>query len=91
VAVPFGAVDTSGGESTDAWPTRWGAVTDLTHKIYYVMPVSTPAVFWVDLGKLDPKSSAILAADPYDIRLSGDVSAQLKSFASVQRPFPPAP
>ena len=55
------------------------------------MPVNSPAVFWVDFGKLDAKSSDILALDPYDIWLSGDVSAQLKSFASVQRPFPPAP
>jgi choloylglycine hydrolase len=91
VAVPFGAVDTSGGEATDVWPTRWGTIVDLTHKVYYVMPVNSPAVFWVDFGKLDARSSDILALDPYDIRLSGDVSAQLKSFAPVQKPFPPAP
>ena len=91
VAVPFGAVDTSGSESTDVWPTRWGTVVDLTHKIYYVMPVNSPAVFWVDFGKLDAKSSEILALDPYDIKLSGDVSTQLKSFAPMQKPFPPTP
>jgi choloylglycine hydrolase len=91
VAVPFGAVDTSGGEATDVWPTRWGTVVDLTHKVYYVMPVNSPAVFWVDFGKLDVRSSEILALDPYDIRPCGDVSAQLKSFAPVRRPFPPAP
>jgi penicillin V acylase-like amidase (Ntn superfamily) len=91
VAVPFGAVDTSGTESVDVWPTRWGTVVDLTHKVYYVMPVNSPAVFWVDFGKLDDKSSDILALNPYDIQLSGDVSAQLKPFATVQKPFPPAP
>jgi penicillin V acylase-like amidase (Ntn superfamily) len=91
VAVPFGAVDTSGGEAVDVWPTRWATVVDLTHKDFYVMPVNSPAVFWVDFAKLDARSSEILALDPYDIRLSGDVSAQLKSFASVQKPFPPAP
>jgi len=91
VAVPFGAENTSGGEAVDTWPTRWGTVVDLTHKVFYVMPVNSPAVFWVDFGKLDAKSSEILSVDPYDIRLSGDVSAQLKSFAPVQRPFPPAP
>ncbi len=91
VAVPFGAVDTSGGEAADTWPTRWATVVDLTHKVYYVMPVNSPAVFWVDFGKLDAKSSDILALDPYDVRLSGDVSAQLKSFAPVQKPFPPSP
>ncbi len=88
VAVPFGAENTSGTEAVDTWPTRWATVVDLTHKVYYVMPVNSPAVFWVDFGKLDAKSSDILALDPYDIRLSGDVSAQLKSFAPVQRPFP---
>ncbi len=91
VAVPFGAHDTSGSDSVDTWPTRWATVVDLTDKVFYVMPVNSPAVFWVDFGKLDAKSSEILALDPYDIRLSGDVSAQLKSFASVQKPFPPAP
>jgi penicillin V acylase-like amidase (Ntn superfamily) len=91
VAVPFGAHDTSGRDSVDTWPTRWATVVDLTDKVFYVMPVNSPAVFWVDFGKLDAKSSEILALDPYDIRLSGDVSAQLKSFASVQKPFPPAP
>jgi len=91
VAVPFGAVNTSDGEAVDTWPTRWATIVDLTHKVFYVMPVNSPAVFWVDFARLDPKSSEILALDPYDIRLSGDGSAQLKSFASVQRPFPPAP
>jgi penicillin V acylase-like amidase (Ntn superfamily) len=91
VAVPFGAHDTSGSDSVDTWPTRWATIVDLTHKIFYVMPVNSPAVFWVDFGELDAKSSEILALDPYDIRLSGDVSAQLKTFVSVQRPFPPAP
>ena len=88
VAVPFGAENTSGTDSVDTWPTRWATVVDLTHKVYYVMPVNSPAVFWVDFGKLDAKSLDILALDPYDIRLSGDVSAQLKSFAPLQRPFP---
>ncbi len=61
VAVPFGAVDTSGSEATDTWPTRWATVVDLTHKIFYVMPVNSPAVFWVDFGKLDAQSADILA------------------------------
>ena len=91
VSVPFGAADTSGSGSTDTWPTRWSTVVDLTHKVYYVMPVNSPAVFWVDFSKLDAKSPKILALDPYDVRLSGDVSAQFKSFAPVQQPFPPTP
>ncbi|MBY6242121.1 linear amide C-N hydrolase [Methylosinus sp. Sm6] len=91
VAVPFGALDTSGGESTDTWPTRWSTVVDLTHKVYYVMPVNSPAVFWVDFAQLDARSSKILAVDPYDIGLSGDVSARLNSSSPMQRPFPLAP
>jgi choloylglycine hydrolase len=91
VAVPFGAHDTSGGGSMDTWPTRWGSIVDLTHKVFYVMPTNSPAVFWVDLAAFNPKSSKILALDPYDVRLSGNVSAQLKSFGSVQKAWPPAP
>ena len=91
VAVPFGAHDTSGSDSVDTWPTRWGTIVDLTHKVFYVMPVNSPAVFWVDFAAFDPKSSDILALDPYDVRLSSDVSAQLKSFGSVQKAWPPAP
>lgn len=91
IAVPFGALDTSGGGAVDVWPTRWATIVDLTHKIFYVMPINSPAVFWVDFAKFDAKSSEILAVDPYDVRHSGDVSAQFESFASVQKPFPPAP
>ena len=91
IAVPFGAHDTSGSDSTDTWPTRWGTVADHTHKVYYVMPASSPSVFWVNMSAFDPKSQEILAVDPEDIRLSGDVSAQLKNFGSVQKAWPPAP
>jgi penicillin V acylase-like amidase (Ntn superfamily) len=91
VAVPFGAHDTSGSDSVDTWPTRWGTIVDLTHKVFYVMPVNSPSVFWVDFAAFDPKSSEILALDPYDVRLSGNVSAQLTSFGSVQKAWPPAP
>ena len=91
VAVPFGSHDTSGGNSVDTWPTRWGTIGDLTHKIFYVIPANNPAVFWVDFAAFNPKSSKILALDPYNVRLSGDVSKQLKSFGSVQKAWPPAP
>jgi choloylglycine hydrolase len=91
VAVPFGAHDTSGGDSVDTWPTRWGTIVDLTHKVFYVIPAKSPAVFWVDFAAFNPKSSKILALDPYNVRLGGDVSKQLKSFGSVQKAWPPAP
>ncbi|MBS0521289.1 MAG: linear amide C-N hydrolase [Proteobacteria bacterium] len=91
VAVPFGAVDTSGGESTDTWPTRWATIVDLTHRVYYVMPVNSPNVYWVDFARLDPASAQILAVDAYDITLNGEVSAQLKPFSPITKPFPPSP
>lgn len=90
VAVPFGAVDTSGGESTDSWPTRWATITDHTHKIYYVMAVNSPNVFWVDMSKLRPDSRDILVADPHDAGLSGEISGSLKKFGSVDTAYPPA-
>lgn len=91
VAVPFGAVDTSGGESTDSWPTRWATVSDHTHKTYYVMPVDTPNVIWVDLTKLNPDSKTFLALDPHDMKLGGEVSAKFTAFGSTDTAFPPAP
>jgi choloylglycine hydrolase len=91
VAVPFGAHDTSGSDSVDTWPTRWGTIVDLTHKIFYVIPANNPAVFWVDFAAFNPKSSKILAIDPYNVRLGGNVSKQLKSFGPVQKAWPPAP
>ena len=32
---PFGAVDTSGNKTEDAWATRWVSVADVTNNIYY--------------------------------------------------------
>lgn len=89
VAVPFGAVDTSGGEATDAWPTRWASLSDHTHKVFYLMPVNSPNVFWLDLAKFKPDSQDILAVDPYAPGLSGDVSASLKSFGTIDKAYPP--
>ncbi|MDR3436115.1 linear amide C-N hydrolase, partial [Telmatospirillum sp.] len=91
VAVPFGAVDTSGSESTDTWPTRWATASDLTHKVFYVMSVNTPSAIWVDMSRLHPESTEILALDPHDASLAGDVSARMKSLATVQTPFPANP
>ena len=89
VAVPFGAHDTSGGDSMDAWPTRWASVSDHTHKVYYVMPVNSPNVLWVDFSKLKPDGKDILAVTPTEPGLSGDVSASLKPFGTTARAFPP--
>ena len=90
VAVPFGARDTSGSEAVDAWPTRWATVADLSHKRYYFLPAHGPNVIWIDLAKLDPASSSILAADANDAELNGDISSQMKIYAPVQTEYPPA-
>ncbi len=90
VAVPFGAPDTSGSVSADAWPTRWATLTDHSHRRYFFLPVHSPNVFWVDMAKFDPASSTILAVDPYAVDLSGEISSQLKSYASIQSEYPPA-
>jgi penicillin V acylase-like amidase (Ntn superfamily) len=90
IAVPFGAMDTSGSNATDAWPTRWGTVADLTHKRFYFLSVHSPNVFWVDMAKFDPASSSILAADAHNAELSGDISSQMKPLAPVQSEYPPA-
>lgn len=91
VSVPFGAEDTSGGEAIDSWPTRWSTVTDLSHKVYYVMPVDSPNVYWLDFARLDPKGGDILALDPYDVSLSGDISPRFKPFSTKEKAFPPSP
>ena len=76
--VPFGAVDTSGNKTEDAWPTRWVSVADLTNKIYYFSSTTTPNIIWLELSKLDfSKGKPVLAVDPNDINLVGDVKADL--------------
>jgi choloylglycine hydrolase len=88
VAVPFGAHDTSGGGSADAWPTRWGTVADLSHKRYIYLPVHSANAFWVDMTKLDPTSTTILAVEPNNPELSGEISSQMKSYGPIQTEFP---
>jgi penicillin V acylase-like amidase (Ntn superfamily) len=90
VAVPFGAHDTSGGDSVDSWPTRWGTVVDHTHKRYYFLSVDSPNAFWLDLDRFNPNGTEILAVNPYDTTLSGEVSARLTAYAPVTTEYPPA-
>lgn len=76
--VPFGAVDTSGNETEDAWPTRWVTVADVTNKIYYFNSTSAPNIVWVDLNKVNfQKGASILTIDPTDIHLEGDITPKL--------------
>lgn len=76
--VPFGAVDTSGNKTEDAWVTRWVTVADVTNHIYYFNSTSAPNIIWVDLHKLNfAEGAPVLSIDPTDIRLEGDISKQL--------------
>lgn len=72
--VPFGAEDTSGNKTEDAWPTRWASVADLTNKIYYFNSTTTPNIIWLDLNNLDfAKDKAVLTLDPNNINLVGNI------------------
>jgi choloylglycine hydrolase len=72
--VPFGAIDTSGSETEDAWPTRWVSIADLTHKTFYFNSTITPNIIWLDLNKLDfQEGKAVLYIDPNNMNLVGDI------------------
>ena len=76
--VPFGAVDTSGNESTDTWATRWIAVADLTNKIYYFSSTSAPNMVWIDLHKLNFSSQKpVLKIDLNNNSLGGEISNRM--------------
>lgn len=75
--VPFGALDTSGNKTTDAWSTRWVSVADVTNKIYYFNSTTAPNIIWVDLKKINfEKGTAAFSIDPTQVQLEGDVTKQ---------------
>ena len=77
--VPFGAINTSGNKTTDAWSTRWISIADLTHKTYYFNSMTTANIVWIQLENLNFKQGApLLSIDPNDIHLVGEVSQHLK-------------
>jgi penicillin V acylase-like amidase (Ntn superfamily) len=77
--VPFGAVDTSGNHTEDAWPTRWITVADVTNKLYFFNSTSAPNIVWFDFSKLNfSKDAPVLSIDPTNIHLEGDITAKLK-------------
>jgi choloylglycine hydrolase len=79
VAVPFGAHDTSGGDSSDTWPTLWSSLADLSNKVYFFQSTKSANLFWVDLSKLNSAEGAsVVDVDAYDPNLSGDISDKLK-------------
>ncbi|MDR3476441.1 MAG: linear amide C-N hydrolase [Gammaproteobacteria bacterium] len=74
----FGAVDTSGNKTEDAWATRWVSVADVTNNIYYFNSTSAPNIIWVDLNKMDFKEgAAVLSIDPTNIHLEGEITNKL--------------
>lgn len=78
--VPFGAEDTSGNQTEDAWPTRWITVSDLTNQRFFFNSTTAPNIIWFDLKKIDfSKKSTNLSIDPTNIQLEGDVSHRLKN------------
>lgn len=76
--VPFGAEDTSGNKTIDAWPTRWITLSDLTNKVYYFSSTQAPNIIWVELKNLKfTAGSPVLTLDPTQVKLIGEVSKQL--------------
>lgn len=80
VMSPYGAEDTSGNKTVDAWPTQWASLRDLKNKIYYFYMTKTPNVIWVDLNHLNFNfSGKVLELNPDNPVLVGEVSAEFKS------------
>lgn len=78
VMVPFGAVDTSGNKTEDAWPTRWVTIADLKNKMFFFNSTITPNLIWVDLTKFDFSSKIrSYLINPLDVSLVGDISEKL--------------
>ena len=70
--------------------TRWRAVADLTHRVYYLESEAGPAVAWVRLDrlKLDP-GSPVLRLDPTaDPDAAGDVSGRFRAAGPLKFALP---
>ncbi len=84
--VPFGAVDTSGNKTEDAWPTRWVTVADLTNKLYFFNSTSAPNMVWLDLNKINFSEDApALSIDPTNIKLKGDITHELSPIITTDK------
>jgi len=79
VAVPPGAVDTSGQENVnDTWSTLWTTIADTTNGAYYFQSTRSPNLYWVDFSKLNFQAGQpILSVDAYDPSLTGEISDRL--------------
>ena len=77
ISVPLGMSDP---EHPNISSTLWRTVTDHDAKRYYFESAILPAVFWVDLAKIDLKPGAspkVLSIEP-DKPLAGEVSAHFR-------------
>lgn len=79
VSVPFGAPYKGFG----IYNTEYRTATNLNKKRYYFELTNSPNVIWVDLTEMDlEEGQPVLALDPDDISLSGNVSDRFKPIAA---------
>jgi len=80
VSVPFGVPY---NEDFDTYQTEYRTVMDLTSKRYFFELTTSPNVVWADLGgfSLAP-GSPVMALDPDDINLTGNVTKQFKEISA---------
>lgn len=75
VSVPFGAPYKGFG----IYNTEYRTATNLTSRRYFFELTTSPNVIWADLSKFDLSPGApVLALNPDDIALSGDVTDKFK-------------
>lgn len=74
VSVPFGAPDADFG----TYDTEYRTVADLTNRWYFFELSRSANLLWVDLTAVNLDEGApVVAVDPYDYSLIGDVTARL--------------
>ncbi|MFV0416429.1 MAG: linear amide C-N hydrolase [Chthoniobacterales bacterium] len=80
VSVPFGAPNKKPGS---LYNTEYRTATDLTHGWYFFELTTAPNVIWTKLANfsLDP-GAPVMALDPNDITLSGDVTGHFQKIPS---------
>ena len=81
VSVPFGAPYKGFG----IYNTEYRTAADLTNRRYFFELTTSPNVIWTDLKGLDlGEGQPVLALNPDDISLSGDVTGRYKP---IDRPY----
>jgi choloylglycine hydrolase len=80
VSVPFGVPY---NEDFDTYQTEYRTVMDLTSKRYFFELTTAPNVIWADLSgfSLAP-GSPVMALDPDDINLTGNITKQFKQISA---------